>query len=226
MAGRAGTERVDLPPSGPNAALSGIAASVAGAFARWPWYAKVLLVWALARVFSFGVFVAVAARQGLNPWGWEGPPSYLQFIGAWDSEWYRRIFAGGYPTEIPRDVTGRALENEWAFYPLFPGLVRALDAVTILDAAGSQYEDLLRACMEATPTCANLDEYLEILQSAARLETLRRAAYDILDAGSAQEADRIIEAFAARNGLELSDYPEELRELLQGLLRLRRRRRG
>ncbi|WP_237687376.1 hypothetical protein [Arthrobacter jiangjiafuii] len=131
MEGRAATERVDPPPpSGPNAALAGIAASLGGAFARWPWYARVALVWALARVFSFGVFVAVAARQGLNPWGWAGPPSYLQFIGAWDSEWYQQIFAGGYPTEIPRDATGRALENEWAFYPLFPGLVRALDAVT------------------------------------------------------------------------------------------------
>lgn len=70
---------------------------------------------------------------------------------------------------------------------------RALDVVTILDAAGPQYEQLLRDCMTATPTCANLGEYLEILQSAARLETLRRAAYDILDAGSAQEAARIIE---------------------------------
>lgn len=70
---------------------------------------------------------------------------------------------------------------------------RALDAVTILDAAGTQYEQLLRDCMTATPTCANLGEYLEILQSAARLETLRRAAYDILDAGSAKEAARIIE---------------------------------
>lgn len=70
---------------------------------------------------------------------------------------------------------------------------RALDAVTILDAAGTQYEQLLRDCMTVTPTCANLGEYLEILQSAARLETLRRAAYDILDAGSAQDAARIIE---------------------------------
>lgn len=118
------------PASGPNRVLADAAAAAAAAFGRWPWYTKVLAVWALARVFSFTVFMAVAAQQGLNPWGWEGTPSYLQFIGAWDSEWYGQIFAGGYPTEIPRDETGRAQENEWAFYALFPGLVRALAAVT------------------------------------------------------------------------------------------------
>ena len=124
------TDEAGPPATGPNRVLAGAAAAVAGVFGRWPWYAKVLAVWALARIFSFAVFTAVAAQQGVNPWGWEGTPSYLQFIGAWDSEWYGRIFAGGYPSEIPRDPSGRALENEWAFYALFPGLVRALAAVT------------------------------------------------------------------------------------------------
>ena len=38
---------------------------------------------------------------------------------------------------------------------------------------------------------------------------------DVPGSGTYGEADRIIEAFAAQNGLALSDYPEELRELLQ-----------
>lgn len=130
MESRTATDEAGPPATGPNRVLAGAAAAVAGVFDRWPWYAKVLAVWALARIFSFALFTAVAAQQGVNPWGWEGAPSYLQFIGAWDSEWYGRIFAGGYPSEIPRDPSGRALENEWAFYALFPGLVRALAAVT------------------------------------------------------------------------------------------------
>ena len=130
MAGRAAPDRGTRPPSGINAALTRSAVQAAAAFRRWPWYLQVLAVWALARLFSFTVFVAVAAQQGLNPWGWEGTPSYLEFIGAWDSEWYQRIFAGGYPADIPRDEFGRAQENQWAFYALFPGLVRALAAVT------------------------------------------------------------------------------------------------
>jgi hypothetical protein len=123
-------EQENPPASGPNRVAGAAAAAAAGVFGRWPWYGKVLAVWALARLFSYALFMAVAAQQGLNPWGWEGTPSYLQFIGAWDSEWYGKIFAGGYPSEVPRDATGRAQENEWAFYALFPYLVRALAAVT------------------------------------------------------------------------------------------------
>ncbi|MBO0897889.1 hypothetical protein [Arthrobacter sunyaminii] len=130
MADSAARQGDTRPASAANTALVCASARLAAAFSRWPWYIKVLAVWAAARLFSFTVFVAVAAQQGLNPWGWEGTPSYLQFIGAWDSEWYQRIFAGGYPSEIPRDETGRAQENQWAFYALFPGLVRALAAVT------------------------------------------------------------------------------------------------
>ena len=40
-------------------------------------------------------------------------------------------------------------------------------------------------------------------------------APDVPEAGTYGEADRIIAAFAAENGLELSDYPAELRALLE-----------
>lgn len=70
---------------------------------------------------------------------------------------------------------------------------RPLDPVTILDAAGSQYEQLLSKCMQVTPTCANLSEYLDIIKSCARLASLRSAAYDILEATSEKEAAAIYE---------------------------------
>ena len=55
---------------------------------------------------------------------------YLEFVDIWDSDWYRRIFSEGYPAQIPRDVLGHAEQNQWAFYPLQPFLVRGIDTVT------------------------------------------------------------------------------------------------
>ncbi len=99
---------------------------------QWPWFVQVLMVFALTRVFSLCVFLGVAAKQGASPWG--GPePSYVEFVGIWDSAWYERIYQDGYPRDIPRDELGQAQENPWAFYALFPFLVRALHAVTGLD---------------------------------------------------------------------------------------------
>ena len=99
------------------------------ALARWPWYVQVLALWAAARLFSFAVLAATARFQPDGPWG-EASPSYWQFINIWDAQWYSRIYADGYPSEVPRDAEGNALENEWAFYALFPLLIRGLTAVT------------------------------------------------------------------------------------------------
>ncbi|HET7415364.1 MAG TPA: hypothetical protein VFI97_06670 [Arthrobacter sp.] len=97
--------------------------------ARWPWYIQVSAIYISARFVSWCIFVAVARHQGPSPWG-DGEPGYLQFINIWDAEWYHRIYSGGYPGEIPRDASGDALTNAWAFYPLFPLLVRVLAFIT------------------------------------------------------------------------------------------------
>ena len=65
---------------------------------------------------------------------------------------------------------------------------RRLDAVTVLDAAGSEYRELLASCMQQTPTAAHVEEYLDILQRAARLQALRSAAFEIIDARNDTEA--------------------------------------
>ncbi|MCC9203686.1 hypothetical protein [Arthrobacter sp. zg-Y769] len=102
---------------------------ICAAVKRWPWYLQVLALWLAARLFSFAVFAAAARFQPAGPW-WDASPSYWNFINIWDAEWYYRIFADGYPDTVPRDAAGNAVENEWAFYALFPLLVRGLDAVT------------------------------------------------------------------------------------------------
>lgn len=99
---------------------------------RSPWWVRITLLYVVTRLFSFIVFSAAAIQQGPNPW-FEPRPDYLNFIGIWDSEWYQRIFQGLYPQEIPRGVDGAAKENAWAFYPVFPLLVRGIWSVTGLD---------------------------------------------------------------------------------------------
>jgi hypothetical protein len=45
----------------------------------------------------------------------------------WDGTWYQRISVEGYPAILPRDAAGVVTQNTWAFYPLYPGMVRAVE---------------------------------------------------------------------------------------------------
>ena len=65
---------------------------------------------------------------------------------------------------------------------------RQLDAVTILDKAGSEYEQLLRDCMINTPTARNLPAWLEICQDSARLTAMQAEALAIVNADRADDA--------------------------------------
>ncbi|GEO93948.1 hypothetical protein [Kocuria turfanensis] len=94
-----------------------------------PWWAQAALVWAASRVWAWAVFTTVGRQQGPGPWG-DGALGYLAFTGIWDSDWYERIAREGYPGSVPRDEAGRTQENAWAFYPVFPLLVRAVTGLT------------------------------------------------------------------------------------------------
>jgi hypothetical protein len=96
----------------------------------WPWWAQVLAVYALARAFSALTLLVVATRQAAN--GWTGAaPGYADYTGLmWDATWYRRIAEGGYPATLPVGADGLVQQNEWAFFPLYPTLVRGVMAVT------------------------------------------------------------------------------------------------
>lgn len=78
---------------------------------------------------------------------------------------------------------------------------RPIDAVTILDAAGKDYHDLLRTCMIQTPTSANISAWLEICRSSARLDAMKAEALAIINAESESEA---VEAYE-RMGTQLQD---------------------
>lgn len=64
----------------------------------------------------------------------------------------------------------------------------AIDPVTILHAAGGEYQDVLRECMRSTPTAANIEKYLDILRSEARLSEIRKLSSEMTYAHSEEEA--------------------------------------
>jgi hypothetical protein len=47
-------------------------------------------------------------------------------VRVWDGEWYERIARHGYPHTLPHGEVGTVDYNSWAFFPLFPMLVRGV----------------------------------------------------------------------------------------------------
>lgn len=100
----------------------------AARFWALPGWAQALVVWAAARLVSFAIVERTARFQAAN--GWTGAdPTYLEFAGIWDGDWYRQIAEHGYPVPLPRDAAGAPQQSEWAFYPAYPFLVRAVTTV-------------------------------------------------------------------------------------------------
>ena len=113
----------------------------------WPWWGQVLGVYAVTRLFTAAVFVWVARLQLANLWT-PAAPSYWKFVGLmFDGSWYRQIAEHGYPATLPVGADGLVQQNAWAFFPLFPGLVRAVMTVTRLpwDVAAPVVATLLGA---------------------------------------------------------------------------------
>lgn len=98
----------------------------------WRWWVQVLAVYLAARAFSAVLLLVAAAHQGPTPWADEHP-SYPEITGLfWDAGWYHRIAQEGYPATLPVGADGTVQQNAWAFFPLYPMLVRGLMAVTTL----------------------------------------------------------------------------------------------
>ena len=96
-----------------------------------PWWAKVLVVWAVSRVITTGLLLFFASRQELSPFS-GAHPSYLAFAQYWDSTWYHIVAVSGYPATLPLTADGHVAENAWAFMPAYPMLVRFFMLVTTL----------------------------------------------------------------------------------------------
>ena len=92
----------------------------------------ILAVYLVSRVLSWLV-LEVAARGFQNPAGVTTlEPNAVDLLPLWDAEWYERIARHGYPVPLPLDpATGRFTYSAWAFYPLFPMIMRGLGALGI-----------------------------------------------------------------------------------------------
>jgi hypothetical protein len=123
-----------MPPSTTGSTRSVAAGPAARPILRrptaWPWWLQVLAVYGLTRLWSTAVLLAAAAGQPESYWG-PAQPDYGTFAGLfWDGSWYRSIAEDGYPATLPVDPDGVVQQSAWAFFPLFPMLVRALMAAT------------------------------------------------------------------------------------------------
>ncbi|WP_051687674.1 hypothetical protein [Curtobacterium sp. S6] len=110
-----------------------LARHAASSFRRWltdlPIWTWLLGVYVASRIWGWIVFTIVGRQQQASPWS-DGPMSYLQYIGIWDSDWYRHIAEIGYPSTLPISAGGTVDQNPWAFYPLFPMTASGLMKVT------------------------------------------------------------------------------------------------
>jgi hypothetical protein len=55
----------------------------------------------------------------------------------WDAPWFHAIAISGYPHRLPHGVTGAVVMNQWAFYPGFPVVTRAVMQLTDTGFAAS-----------------------------------------------------------------------------------------
>ena len=117
------------PPAEPERATSAPGRRAVRALERvrsWPTWVQVLVAYAASRVLA-GIIIELAARWAQNPAG-VGVlhPHYPDLVGIWDGEWYQRIAERGYPARLPHGPVGAVDYNAWAFFPLFPMLVRVV----------------------------------------------------------------------------------------------------
>ncbi|MEL6890895.1 MAG: hypothetical protein AAFP84_04825 [Actinomycetota bacterium] len=93
-----------------------------------------LVAYALSR-FCVMVGTAVRASQRAVDARLAGFPepatetSVTDALTSWDGLWYLAVAREGYPTSIPDNVNFEQIEARAAFFPLFPGAIRFVDAI-------------------------------------------------------------------------------------------------
>lgn len=95
------------------------------------WFLVPLAIYLVSRAVD-AVLLLLTGRAQFDPSGLPvasgRPPletgrSYGDLVTNWDGQWYRFIVVHGYPSHLPT-VDGVVQVNQWAFYPLYPTLVK------------------------------------------------------------------------------------------------------
>jgi len=87
----------------------------------------------LARLLTTGLLALAWWAFPDGPWAhayFATEPGFLGFLNTWHTRWYQQIVLHGYPSRLPIDAVGDVKYNTWAFFPVFPGIVRGLMAAT------------------------------------------------------------------------------------------------
>lgn len=108
--------------------LSETSAAWARRWIVWPTWARILLVYAAARVVTTGlVLLAWALAPSPSQLGSAHPLADLTL--GWDAQWYWLVAVDGYPSDLPHDPAGYVSQNPWAFLPVYAYVARAVGFV-------------------------------------------------------------------------------------------------
>lgn len=96
-----------------------------------------------------------------------------------------------------------------------------IDAVTVLDAAGKQYQDLIAELITVTPTAANVMKYAEILRKESQLHQIHGLAAALTEAVELDEArklsEQIYQLLSERQDLRITTWADGLRDFFDRL---------
>lgn len=109
---------------------------------------SLIAVYLLTRIVALAS-IWVAARYYQVPAGvGHLEPGLRDMLGIWDGSWYYQIVTEGYPIPLPSDPqTGQITYSAWAFFPLFPLLVRALMVTGLGFVEASMLLNLVLGCL-------------------------------------------------------------------------------
>lgn len=82
---------------------------------------------------------------------------------------------------------------------------KAVDPVTILAVIGPQYKDVLVQLMEITPTAANVEAYVEIVQEQSRILQLRDVGLRLSEINDVAEGNEVLTEAASRTVIDSDD---------------------
>ncbi|RKE20349.1 glycosyltransferase family 39 protein [Streptomyces sp. TLI_171] len=105
-------------------------------------YGPALAVFGAVRLIAFTVFMWLLAWSGdylTNPTRFGGGAHTWDVLGGWDGWWYQQVAQNGYDPKLLPSTSGpwTLEQNSVAFFPLYPGLMKMVSAVTGLGTFGA-----------------------------------------------------------------------------------------
>ena len=115
-----------------------------------------LAAYAVSRLIA-AIVIQGAARLAQNPAGvGDLHPDYWDLVVIWDGDWYRQIAQRGYPDGLPLNEFGRVDYNSWAFFPLFPLLLRVVMTTGLPFSVAARSRASAASCDVSAPPSSSI----------------------------------------------------------------------